>query len=159
MNQAVQGFKLFLEGVWKGKGQVIGSLNYVEELEVKRAKGNVFTIVQRTKNEEKGPLHSEMGYLRVFPKEGEKQAKIELCIAHAFGVCEISEGTLTENEAILKTSSVTRTGTAKEPYVTSFTRKYQLKEDGTLYYAMYLGTNQKPEEYFHLEGELKKETA
>ncbi len=147
--------KLFLEGTWKGKGRVIDSLDYNEELEFTRIKPNVYFYRQKTANEAKGPLHSEVGYVRVFKDANEAEGKIELAVTHPFGVAEISEGTFSDNKATLKTASIARTSSAIAPYVTVLTRVFYLKDDNTLTYTVDMGTSTK-EECPHLEGELKR---
>jgi len=147
--------KLFLEGTWKGRGRVINSLDYNEELEFTKIKPNVYFYRQKTANETKGPLHSEVGYVRVFKEENEAEGKIELAATHPFGVAEISEGTFTDNKATLKTVSIARTSSAIAPYVTVLTRVFYLKDENTLAYTVDMGTSTK-EECPHLEGELKR---
>lgn len=146
----------FLEGVWKGTGKVADSLEYQEELEFTRVQPNTFFYRQKTRNEEKGPLHSEVGFIRIFLEPNAAEGKLELSASHPFGVCEISEGSFTKDSAQFKTASIIRTTTAIEPYVTKLTRVFKLKDNDTLSYTVDMGTSKTNEECPHLEGELKR---
>ena len=146
----------FLEGTWRGTGKVKDSLGYDEEIQIIKTKPNVYFYQQKTKNAEKGPLHSEVGYMRVFRDGHATEGKLELIASHPFGVGEVSEGTFTSNSATLKTASMVRTGSAIEPYVTKLTRVFKLKDADTLTYTVDMGTTKNTEECPHLEGELKR---
>lgn len=154
--QPVPEVPFFLEGLWRGAGRVIDSFEYDEEIEFTKVKPNVFLYKQKTNNKEKGPLHSEVGYVRIFPEHHHPEGRIEFALSHPFGVCEISEGKFTENTATLKTASVARTSSAIEPYVTKLSRAYKLKDADTLSYNVDMGTSKSTDEAPHLEGELKR---
>jgi hypothetical protein len=141
---------IFVEGLWRGKGEVTDKIPYLEELEIKKMKPNIYSIVQKTRNEVKGPLHTETGFIRV------NDIGIEFILSHPFGVAEISEGTIKDNVINVKTTSLSRTSSAKQPYVTSFSRCYKL-DDNKLVYDMYLGLNHEEEKH-HLRAELYKVT-
>jgi hypothetical protein len=141
---------IFLEGLWRGKGQVTDNIPYLEELEVKKIKLNIYSIIQKTRNEIKGPLHTETGFIRVI-----NNTSIEFILSHPFGVAEISEGTISNDTITVKSLSLTRTSSAKQPFATSFTRYYTIQDNNTLIYDMYLGVNNQ-EETHHLRGELLK---
>jgi len=146
----------FLEGKWKGTGKVIGSLDYDEEIEFAKMKPTVYSYWQKTSNPKTGPLHSEVGYVRIFREADAREGRIELAATHPFGVAEISEGTFNDNTATLKTISIARTSSAIEPYVTGLTRVFTLKDADTLTYTVDMGTSKKNEETPHLEGVLKR---
>jgi hypothetical protein len=56
-------------------------------------------------------MHSECGYFRLI------NGKLELCLSHPFGLCEIEEGVYNENKVELNTKNLIRTTSAKEPFV------------------------------------------
>lgn len=83
-----------LVGTWRGEGQGeypgSSSFGYREELVIGHVGKPFLTYTQRTRSTVDGtPLHTEVGYLRV-PEPG----VVELVLAHAFGVTEIAEGSV-----------------------------------------------------------------
>ena len=148
--------KFFLEGTWKGKGKVVDTLDFEEELEFSKVKPGVFFYQQRTKGANGEPIHFEAGYVRIFREHNAAEGKIELAVSHPFGVCEISEGSITDTEAKLKATAVTKTSSAIEPYVTKLARSFVLKDSETLQYNADMGSSNPGEECPHVVGELKK---
>jgi hypothetical protein len=138
-----------LEGTWKGDGQVTDKIPYKEELQINKLKPILYSWSSKTWNDELGVLHLESGYLKKIDN-----IKLELLLAHPFGVTEISEGIIEGNKITFKTKNLSRTSTAKEPYATSYTRVFVVEGD-KLTYDMYLGTN-KYEERHHLTATLAK---
>src|SRR4051812_20408514 len=136
----MEGNSFILEGTWKGKGQVTDKISYEEELTITKLKPILYSISQSTWNKDIGPLHKEVGYIKL---TGDN--KVELVLAHPFGATEISEGCIEDNKVTLKTKSVARTSSATQPHVISFTRVYCV-DDGVLTYDMYLATNEYKEE-------------
>ena len=118
-------------------------------MEIKKIKPNIYSILQKTRNEVKGPLHTETGFIRV------NNMSIEFILSHPFGVAEISEGTIKDNIIDVRTTSLSRTSSAKQPFVTSFSRYYKLEDNNKLVYDMYLGVNNEEEKH-HLKAELYK---
>jgi hypothetical protein len=148
----MEGEKTFLlEGLWKGDGQVTDKIPYVEELEIKKLKPTLYSISQKTSNDNIGPLHLEVGYFRIV-----NGSNVELVTAHPFGACEIAEGIIEDNKVTLKTKSISRTSSASEPHAVSFTRVYTLVDEKTLSYDMYLATSEHSDERHHLKATLKK---
>jgi len=149
--------KYFFEGVWRGKGRVIDSLEYEEELEFTRVKPNIFFYQQKFINPDKEPLHSEVGYLRVFREPNAAEGKLELIISHPFGVSEVSEGHFTDHQITLKSQGVVKTSSAIEQYVTKLSRTFELKDENTINFNAEMSTNtESREECPHLVGELKR---
>src|SRR5690242_12219262 len=110
--------KFFLEGIWKGIGRVVDTIEYEEELEFTRIKPGIYFYQQKTRGEDKELGHTEVGYIRIFKEPNQPEGRIELTVSHPFGVCEISEGTFTENKVVMKASSASRTSSALEGYIT-----------------------------------------
>eukprot|EP01015_Nassula_variabilis_P023213 TRINITY_DN432_c0_g1_i8.p1 TRINITY_DN432_c0_g1~~TRINITY_DN432_c0_g1_i8.p1 ORF type:complete len:176 (-),score=44.08 TRINITY_DN432_c0_g1_i8:219-746(-) len=148
---------MFLQGVWRGLGKVIeGNLSYREELTITQLKGNVFSMIQRTQHPETGnALHSEQGYIRLFPEsEGANKGRAEFIISHPFGVGEIEEGTYDETTVRVETTQLVRSATAREPYTTKLVRVFQFV-DGRLSYKVQMATT-KQDLYDHLEAVLER---
>ena len=155
----------FLAGVWKGKGRVVDAqkdFEYAEEVSITHQKGPIYLYLQKTlKLPENTPLHQETGYLRVFPDATDpSQGKAELCLAQPFGVCEIEQGAFKDNrvELSIDKSTIIRSQTAKEPFVTGLVRTLWLDADKPtiLHYTMSLGSTThdlRP----HLEAYLEKQ--
>ncbi len=81
---------------------------------------------------ENTPLHSETGYIRIFPtQENTKEGKIEFVLAQPFGVCEIEEGTFKDNTLYVQTQpqKIIRTETAKPAFVRELRREFVLSEE------------------------------
>jgi hypothetical protein len=141
-----------LEGTWRGKGQVTDKIPYEEELVVNKLKPTLFSITQNTWNSDIGPLHKETGYIKL---TGDN--KVELILAHPFGIAEVSEGTIDGKKITFKTKSLSRASSATEPYAVSYTRVYSVNEEGTsISFDMYLATTEHNDERHHLNATLLK---
>ena len=152
-----ENWHFFLEGTWRGTGRVIDSLEYEEELEFTKVKPNVYFYRQKLINPDKEYLHSEVGYLRVFREPNALDGKVELTISHPFGVCEICEGTFTSNSIMLKSTSVIKTSSALEQYVTKLFREFTLKDQDTVVFNTEMSSKtESKEECPHLVGVLKR---
>jgi len=77
---------------------------------------------QKTRSPSGAPMHAESGYWRL-PSAG----RIEVVLAHPFGIVEILEGSLQGGEVRLRSTVVRGTGTAKE--VTATERDFILDGD------------------------------
>lgn len=140
----------FLLGTWKGQGRghypTIEEFTYEEEATFSH-NGKPFLIYsQRTRSPEGTPMHAETGYLR--PVDG----RIELVLAHPFGVTEICEGTLTEGRLDLASTALSATSTAKEILAT---RRLIRIEGDDLHYDFYMAAAGVPLEH-HLEADLTR---
>ena len=101
---------MFFQGKWAGKGAVLRqdkeNIAYNETLEFRLLKTEpavVLNIQSFTTHPENGtPMHTENGFVKVFPGEGKKSA--EACYSHPFGMNEIEYGTLEDNVLILEAS-------------------------------------------------------
>jgi THAP4-like, heme-binding beta-barrel domain len=104
----------FLLGRWAGEGEgrypTTASFGYGEEVTFSHIGKPYLAYAQRSWSLEDGrPLHAETGYWRCSAGE-----RVELVVAHPNGLVEISEGTLRAMSIELASTTVARTGTAKE---------------------------------------------
>lgn len=123
----------FLLGTWTGRGAgqypTIVDFAYEEEARFWHVGRPFLAYSHRTWNPESGaPMHSEMGYLRP-----QLQGRIEMVVAHPFGIAEILEGTTKGQTLELSSTSLAATSTAKE--VNQITRTITVTGD-TLEYSM-----------------------
>ena len=144
----------FMEGVWLGSGKVDGKVDYEEEITVKKLKPGVYYYFQRTWNKELGGLHSEAGYIRVFPNDSKDSGKVEFVLSHPFGVAEIEEGTYDKDSIEITSKDFIRTSTAKAPHTRGLKRSFAVK-DGKLTYTVDMGSDNH-EVRPHLAAELVK---
>jgi hypothetical protein len=103
-----------LLGTWSGRGHgeypTIEPFDYDETVTFGHVGKPFLAYAQRTHHAVDGrPLHAEAGYLRV-PAPG----RVELALAHPTGIVEVADGVLGEGSIRLATTTVARTGTAKE---------------------------------------------
>jgi hypothetical protein len=94
-------------------------------------------------------MHTEMGYWR--PKE---EGRIEVVLAHSFGIVEIDTGTIEDRKIKLESSSLTSTPTAEK--VEALTRVLEEAND-VLTYELSMAFGEK-ELQPHLGAELKRVT-
>lgn len=147
-----------LVGTFEGDGEgdypTIEPFRYREEVIVAHVGTPVLHYRQRTWDPETGrPMHAEVGYLRLAPS-----ARVELLLAHPFGIAEVEEGTLETTQGgvvlALETTTVGRTATAKE--VRALRRRFVLGGDelSTDLWMAHAGT---PETH-HLHSVLRRVT-
>lgn len=144
-----------LLGTWTGRGAghypTIADFDYEEEARFWHVGRPFLAYSQRTWNPESGaPMHSEMGYLRPQP-----QGRIEMVVAHPFGIAEILEGTMKGQTLELSSTSLAATSTAKE--VNQITRTITVSGD-TLEYSMSMAAVGLPLQH-HLSATLHRVTA
>ena len=121
----------FLLGTWRGSGRgvypTIDDFTYEEEATFTHTGRPFLIYTQRTWNPEtKSPMHSETGFLRAL--EG---GRVELVLAHAFGVAELAHGTVTGTSVELASTSLTSTETAKT--VDGVSRRIDVTDDELSY--------------------------
>jgi THAP domain-containing protein 4 len=102
----------WLLGTWTGEGRgfypTIASFDYGEETRFSHSGKPLISYHQRTWSLDDGsPLHSETGFWR--PQE---DGRIELVLAHGFGVVEVSEGTVGGRRIDVVSRSLAWTSTA-----------------------------------------------
>jgi hypothetical protein len=103
-----------LLGTWSGSGRgeypTIESFAYRETVTFAHAGKPVMAYAQRTARSDDGtPLHAESGFLRPGGP-----GRLELVLAHGFGVVEVAEGTVDGSRIELRSVAVHGTSTAKE---------------------------------------------
>jgi nitrobindin-like protein len=121
----------FLLGTWEGEGHgeypTIKPFAYGEEIRFWHVGKPFLAYSQRTWALDDGrPLHAEMGYWR--PQGG---GRIELVMAHPTGVAEVSRGTFTGSAIDVASTTLGRTGSAKE--VTRLERSFRVDGDVMTY--------------------------
>ncbi len=97
------------------------------------------------------PLATETGFWRVASDGGEQ--RVEVMLAHPFGIAEIYVGRLTGTRIDLDSNVLVRSSTARE--VERSTRLYGLLEDGDLAYAVDMAAGGKPMQS-HLSARLRR---
>lgn len=142
----------FLLGTWRGRGRglypTIDDFTYEEESTFTHTGRPFLVYSQRTWNPDNGqPMHSESGFIRALGDQ-----RIETVISHAFGIAEIGEGTVWEEQLETRTTSVFGSSTAK--HVGAVTRSLDLR-DGTLHYTIGMQFGEHPLQD-HLFAELKR---
>jgi hypothetical protein len=123
-----------LLGTWEGSGRgeypTISTFDYDETVTFGHVGKPFLAYAQRTTADDDGrPLHAETGYLRL------AGGRLELVLAHPFGITEVEEGSLTVVGGSLVLDLVAtvigRTTTAKE--VTEIERSFHLEGDELTY--------------------------
>lgn len=142
-----------LVGTWRGEGKgqypSIDDFDYSEELSFWHTGRPWLGFLQRTWSPESGaPMHSESGYWRP-----QADGRLEVVIAHAFGIVEVLEGTITRSTVDLVSKELRSTTSAKQ--VTALTRTYEIA-DGTLAYSVSMAYGDHPLQH-HLGARLNKE--
>lgn len=143
----------FLLGTWRGEGQgaypTITAFRYGEEVRFWHVGKPFLAYTQRTWSLDDGrPLHAEAGYWR--PQPG---GRLEVVLAHPTGLAEIQEGTMAEGCIELSSTSIGRTGSAKE--VTNLTRRFELVAPDVLRYVVGMAAVGEPLQS-HLSAELHR---
>jgi len=173
-----------LLGRWVGGGRgiypTIKSFEYEEEVEFSTSGRPFVHYTQRTwmagtEPRRSKPLHEENGFLRFVggPNSG---AKVEGALTQASGVQELlagkweptTQGSSDDAAAAaavgaftvsLESSSLTRTPTARPPFVTAVARRYTVRPaTGELTYEIDMATVNTPKLQNHLLATLKKVT-
>ena len=121
----------FLLGTWSGSGRghypTIDDFTYEEEVRFWHVGRPYLAYAQRTWSPETGaPMHMEMGYWRP-----QQDGRIEVVIAHPFGIAELLEGHLDGTIIDLKSTSLAATATAKS--VVDIRRKFEVVRDVLAY--------------------------
>ena len=143
----------FLLGTWRGSGEgsypTIDDFRYVEEVTFGHVGKPFIAYAQKTKDADSGlPLHAETGYWRPVG-----EGRIELVLAHPFGVTEIQAGSVEGHSLRLATTSVALTATAKD--IRSLTRSLDVV-DGEMTYVIEMAAVGQPLQ-FHLEARLTRQ--
>lgn len=118
-----------LIGTWAGSGRgeypTINGFEYSEQISFRYIGKPFLEYVQRTRNAEGQPMHTECGYLR-----HNGQGHVEFVLAQPTGQTEMLEGTLTSTDGELLIElegNVQSTSTAKD--VSASSRSYRLLGD------------------------------
>jgi hypothetical protein len=144
----------FLIGTWRGEGKgrypTIDPFAYGEEVTFAAPpRKPVLAYSQRTWHLEKGfGMHSETGYWRAVAP-----GRVEIIIAHPFGVAEIAEGGVENKTVDVLSTVLVKTTTAKEVEQTH--RIFTLVGDDVLRYEVRMAAVGQPLQE-HLEAELRR---
>ncbi|MGI9600489.1 MAG: FABP family protein [Acidimicrobiales bacterium] len=143
----------FLLGTWTGRGHgdypTIDAFDYVEEVTLGHVGKPFVAYGQRTRHAVTDlPLHAESGYYRPAPG-----GRVELVLAHPFGVVELAEGTVSGTEISLASQSVMSTTTAKD---VSDVRRVITVDGDVMHYRVEMAAVGQPLQ-FHLEATLHRQ--
>ncbi len=141
-----------LLGTWRGEGRgrypTIADFTYGEELTFSHVGRPFLVYAQRTWSLETGaPMHSETGYWRSFD-----DGRVEVVLAHPFGVVEVSEGRLDGTRISLVATKLVSTSTAKR--VDGLARTFDLSGDRLTYSLAMATAGQRSQD--HVSAELKR---
>lgn len=133
-------------GTGHGDYPTIDPFEYREEVTVTHAGTPVASYRQRTWHPVTGsPMHGEVGYLRL-PGSG----RIELVVAHTFGIVEVQEGTVEATRLEVGSRGLLGSSTAKQ---VSRVRRSWVLEDDTLRTDLWMAYAEVPETH-HLAATL-----
>ena len=108
----------FLLGTWVGEGSgtypTIEPFTYLEATTIGHVGKPFLSYLQRTWAPDRGPLHTEVGYVRVIgPVEGGEGIAVEMVIAQPSGITEVLVGSVLDQRLDLRSTAVATTPTAK----------------------------------------------
>ena len=141
-------------GRWRGRGHGqypgIAAFDYDEDLHFWHTGRPWIGYEQRTRAVDTGaPMHSEVGYWRPL-----REGRIEIVLAHAFGVTEIQEGRVEGTRIEVQSTTLASTSTANK--VEAVTRVFEL--DGErLTYEVEMAFGDEPLQN-HLSSSLERAT-
>ena len=143
----------FLLGTWNGRGEghypTIEPFEYTESITFTHVGKPFLAYTQRTRHADDGrPLHAETGYWRM-PTPG----LVEVVIAHPTGIAELLEGTFDGTAFRLRSTTVSRTATAKD--VQAVTRDV-VNDGSVLRYDVHMAAMGEPLTH-HLHAELRRD--
>jgi hypothetical protein len=146
-----------LLGSWSGRGRgeypTIEPFEFAAELVFSHIGKPFLVHTQRTRHLGTGlPSHTETGYWRVPGVDADGRLRVELILAQPTGVAEVHGGLLDGGSIELRTTTVARSGSAKE--VTAVERAYRLDGD-VLHYRMAMAAVGQPLTH-HLESVLRR---
>mmetsp|Transcript_49459 Transcript_49459/g.131285 ORF Transcript_49459/g.131285 Transcript_49459/m.131285 type:complete len:186 (-) Transcript_49459:192-749(-) len=160
-----------LEGVWTGEGvgeypPHVPRFQYLQELVIEKAiphsnKQLNWSFRSTTFHRDtREPMHSEWGFLRFDPVAID-HGRVEIVVCAPNGLCEIDEGTFTEDsfDAWTRYGGLTRPQTASRPYVTEVRRWCEIRPQRspiTMEYKIDMATERTPMQT-HLVSTLRKE--
>jgi hypothetical protein len=110
-------------------------------------------------------MHEENGFVRFVSKPAASGAAVEAVITQCSGVQEVlagewkvADGATGGFTLSLRSTSLTRTPSARPPFVTQVVRTYTLDgSTGQLSYSIDMATTKTPQCQNHLSGELSKQ--
>ena len=142
----------WLIGTWEGRGKgiypTIEDFEYLERIELTHDGRPLMRYLQATSSPATGmPMHSETGFWKIL-----RDGRIEIVIAHTFGIVEVQEGTFNEGGIDVTSRALSSTSTAKE--VTKISRSFKRDGDTLRYEVSMAAVGQ--DHQAHLTAELRK---
>lgn len=162
----------YLEGTWVGEGvgeypPHVPRFQYLQELVIEKAVPHgpreltwSFHTLTRNKETREG-LQSEQGYFRFHPAAID-HGKLEVVITAPSGLCEVHEGTYTEDSFDVWTryGGLTRPQSASRPHVTEVRRWCELRPQNspiTMEYRVDIATERTPMQQHLLSRMVKQD--